>query len=93
MCMAWTKRDDVEIDIPEKPSGNGFCCRCEKYVAAKKRSELRTITHKNVIFEYLHHYAYCPHCGENVYVPELNDLNVEQKIKAYHMATERTQQL
>lgn len=67
----------------------GFCCRCEMYVVGKKCREFRTITHKDVIFSYLHHYAYCPRCGENVYIPELNDLNVENKNKSYQMAKER----
>ena len=92
MCMAWTKRDDVAIDIPEKPSRNGFCCRCQKKVPAKQYSEFRTITRKGVTFEYLHHNAYCPHCGENVYIPELNDLNAENKNRSYQMAKERNQQ-
>ena len=85
MCMAWTKKDDA----PEKHIGNGFCCRCQKKVPAKQRSEFRTITRKGVTFEYLHYYAYCPHCGENIYISELNDLNVENKNKSYQMAKER----
>lgn len=41
---------------------------------------------RGISFSYVEQTAYCSECGEEVYVPEINDLNVIAREDAYRKA-------
>ena len=63
-----------------------FCieCGCEKPYAIKCTRE--TITIRGLTFSYVEMQAYCRCCGEPVYVPEVNDANVQARENGYRKA-------
>lgn len=63
-----------------------FCCTCRDFTDYDTSSSPRTITVRGVTFTYPHQSAYCTKCLSEVYVPELNDENVEAKEAAYRKA-------
>lgn len=66
-----------------------FCLACDKY--QPYRVETRRIDNliKGVSFDYDELYGVCVGCGEEVYVPELNDRNVAELNKCIAKERER----
>lgn len=59
-----------------------FCINCD--CKRPYRIEHRWIKHQGrggVGFMYKQLYASCEHCGEELYVPEVNDINVHERQK------------
>ena len=63
-----------------------FCvgCRDDKaYIIKPQRAENEI---RGIRFSYIELVAYCADCGEEIYLPEVNDANVEAQEEAYREA-------
>ena len=63
-----------------------YCIFCGQKMPFSIGSEIRTITVRGVTFDYQELYAKCKRCGEKVYVPEINDKNVDSRNKEFRKA-------
>lgn len=66
-----------------------YCIECDKEVPYSINVRPSRITVRDVTFDCGEIYALCTECGAEVYVPEINDKNVENREKAYFEAKER----
>ena len=64
----------------------GFCTECNKWRFYILCEENRDLTVRGVSFSYPEISAKCEKCGEKVYVPAINDNNVNARLKAYYNA-------
>ena len=53
-----------------------ICCWKRANVRIDKRTEIIKLRGEDLEFEATTYFGICPECGAEVYVPELNDLNV-----------------
>lgn len=60
-----------------------FCIECGDLRGFRIRAYLKTYIHKDVTFRYIEHAALCEACGKRVYIPEVNDMNVDAIEKEY----------
>lgn len=69
-------------------SGNNitFCINCGEKTEYIVKSQRVDMSVRGIEFSYVEHTAYCSVCGEEVYVPEINDLNVASREEAYRKA-------
>lgn len=63
-----------------------FCISCDEKTEYIIKACKRDITVKGVTFSYVHQTAYCTKCGDELYVPEINDENVQSREDAYRKA-------
>lgn len=65
-----------------------FCisCGCKRSYAITSQKVENTI--RDISFEYVEMIAHCTECGEELYVPEVNDSNVESQENAYREAAQ-----
>lgn len=66
-----------------------ICTSCRKFVKyiVKEAEDYITMCDykgKNHIISYTRKYAYCFHCGKELYVPEIEDYNAKEPIKQWH---------
>ena len=64
-----------------------FCIECGDYKPFTVKTTREEITVRGITFSYLEQTAYCSECGDEVYVPELNDINVQAREDAYRKAS------
>ena len=64
-----------------------YCIACGEDVPYKVITTRETITIRGITFSYLEQSAYCAKCGEALYVPELNDENVQAREDAFRKAS------
>ena len=60
-----------------------FCLNCGCKQPCEEQAAPRTITARGRTFSYIHKRAVCTECGEEVYVPRINDENVLARLDAY----------
>ena len=63
-----------------------FCPHCNHKVVYSASSECVETTIRGTSFSYVELSAHCTECGEEVYVPEINDSNVASRSEAYRVA-------
>lgn len=63
-----------------------FCVECGDFEEYTEKSSRETATIRGISFDYVEKNAYCVHCGQRVYVPEINDENVRAQEDAYRKA-------
>lgn len=63
-----------------------FCIACGAKKTYTVKSRREDITVRGTCFSYVEQTAYCESCGEEVYIPEINDLNVQAREDAYREA-------
>lgn len=63
-----------------------FCINCGLERQYTVKSNRRELTIRGIKFSFVEHIAYCTECNEEVYVPEINDENVQEKEDAYREA-------
>lgn len=63
-----------------------YCINCDKKQPYMQKAKTEDVTIRGVTFSYLEHTAYCTECGNQVYVAELNDMNVQSREDAYRKA-------
>lgn len=61
----------------------GFCIDCDRIVPLIFKKRKVELTEKGISFSYSEDYAICMHCGNEVYVPSLNDRNAKARASAY----------
>lgn len=66
-----------------------FCINCGCKQSYIVKSHIDSLTVRNVEFTYLEKNAYCSICGEEVYVPEVNDYNCEAREIAYNLKSDK----
>ena len=66
-----------------------FCIDCSEYRSYTVRTHPETITVRDVSFTYMEERAFCNSCGKQVYVPEVNDHNVDARIREFMQARNR----
>ena len=60
-----------------------FCFSCCAYRSFDVYSTMEKVTIRGVEFSYSEKRAYCTSCGEQVYVPKINDANVQAREDAF----------
>lgn len=63
-----------------------FCIDCGCHQPFSVRDSREIITVRGLTFSYVESHAYCCNCGAEVYVPEINDANVNSSEEAYREA-------
>lgn len=67
-------------------SNKCFCTKCGQKVSYSIKTEIIELTIRGVTFNYAEMSANCGNCNQSVYVPEINDANVESREEAYRKA-------
>lgn len=60
-----------------------YCTSCDKENIYHLKSQRVNMKIRGIFFNYVEQTAYCNECGEEVYVPEINDSNATAREKAY----------
>lgn len=63
-----------------------FCVECKKETTYSVITSRVEMTVRGTTFSYIELSAICNHCGEEIYVPEINDANVMSSENAYREA-------
>lgn len=69
-----------------------FCINCDRFVETDLHIYKVEVTIRNVKFLVDEHELRCKRCGESVYNPDINDLNVKLRLSAYYDAVEAMKQ-
>lgn len=64
-----------------------YCVNCNEKTEYEVRPQRINMTVRGVDFSYIKQQAYCKKCGEEVYVPDINDINVSSRKEACRKAT------
>lgn len=64
----------------------GFCIECSRKVTYSVKSERVELNVRGTKFSYVELFAICEECGSEIYLPEINDANVEAREEAYRKA-------
>ena len=70
-----------------------FCINCGRFVETDLHIDKVEVTVRNVKFRVNEHEFRCKICGEPVYNPDLNDLNVKLRLSAYYNTIEAMKQV
>lgn len=74
-------------------SGTAYCIHCNQRVRYCMRSQRVNMSIQGIAITYDELVAYCSNCGEELYVPEINDANAAARKGAYetvkHLAPKR----
>ena len=70
-----------------------YCTRCGVKVLYKLESSMEETSVHEVSFKFLETRARCRICGEQVYVPAVNDKNVYERHKAYYAKLDELKEL
>lgn len=68
-----------------------FCENCLKDVEFEIRQEIIKVDMNDISFTYGANIPYCKECGEELSVPEINDLNIIRAYKAQKEALENSE--
>lgn len=60
-----------------------YCINCDKRQPYEIRERYKTLNMRGCLSPYLERYAVCKVCGEELYVPEINDMNVSEVERAF----------
>lgn len=66
-----------------------FCLKCDEFREYRIKRYMQKHTHKGVKFEYESFSAFCTKCWTPVYVPWVEDMNVDAAERAYKLAKEK----
>lgn len=65
-------------------SREAFCLTCGKHQPYRINYKIVEQTVREISFKYVEDTAVCSVCGNEVYVPEVNDRNVDRRERAYY---------
>lgn len=71
-----------------KGISTAFCIKCGCKTPYTLSSHLERLTIRGVRFSYAEHSSHCTQCRNKVYVPEVNDENVQSRKDEYRKAAE-----
>ena len=60
-----------------------YCITCGRYRRVRVKKELTEALVKGIQLVYYERSAFCRRCGNEVYVPEVNDENCEARLQAF----------
>lgn len=63
-----------------------YCINCDEKTAFQVKAQRVKLSVRGIEFGYVEHSAHCSVCGEEVYVPEINDMNVFAREDAFREA-------
>lgn len=66
-----------------------FCLKCDEFREYRTKRYTQKSTHKGVKFEYESFGAFCTKCRTPIYVPWVEDMNVDSAERAYALAKEK----
>lgn len=66
-----------------------FCPKCGYSVEYFIREQVDTMKVRDVEFTYWEAKAYCDNCHTHIYIPWVQDLNVERRRKAFYKSSGR----
>ena len=66
--------------------GTAYCIHCDCRVEYCLKSQRLALDIRGIVITYDELVAYCSKCGAELYVPEINDANVEVRKATYEMA-------
>lgn len=69
-----------------KGISTAVCIECGCKTTYTLKSHLEKLTVRGISFKYVEHSAHCTQCGNEVYVPEVNDENVRSREDEYRKA-------
>lgn len=69
--------------------GKAFCVNCGKRQPYNLGMSVETLDRKDIPYTYIHLTAFCSICKEEIYVPEINDANVQARLSSYNEAKRR----
>ena len=58
---------------------NNYCISCDRKVPIWIRHRNVTIECDSIAIKYNELYAICQYCGEEIYDPKVNDMNIERR--------------
>lgn len=67
---------------------DSYCINCDRKVPIWIRYRTMNMVHGPVRTTYDELYAICQFCGEEIYDPKVNDMNVERRMHALSEATD-----
>lgn len=70
-------------------NGTAYCIECGKKTEYSINVQLVTMDICGVRFKYIEQEAHCAKCWEPIYVPEINDSNVDSRVKAFEEARQK----
>lgn len=73
-----------ENNMPNRETA--FCIECGCNVPYSVSSTRETVTVRGITFSYVETHAHCKQCGELLYVPDINDENVQSQEDGYRKA-------
>lgn len=73
--------------ITVKDISTAFCTECGCKTTYSLSSHLEELTIRGVSFNYVEHSAQCTKCRNKVYVPMINDENVQSREEEYRKAS------
>lgn len=65
----------------------GFCIKCSKEVSYNIKTERVKLNVRGMEFSCIEHSAICNECGNEIYIPEINDANVDAREDGYRKAS------
>lgn len=68
-------------------SNIGFCIECSRKVSYSVKSERVELNVRGTKFSYIEQSAVCTECGNELYLPDINDSNVAAREEAYRKAS------
>ena len=69
-----------------KGNSSAVCIACGCRTAYTLTSHAETVTVRGICFSYVEHSAHCIHCGNEIYVPEVNDENAQSREDSFRKA-------
>lgn len=82
-CLAYEQGDKTQAR-----EETAFCDKCGEYQPYSISAADETITIKGTTFSCVKMQAFCAACGSSIYVPWINDANVNAREEGYHKAKE-----
>lgn len=67
----------------------GFCIKCGESREYRIKSCAKKGTFRGAEFVFVAPSAYCSVCGTEMYIPHINDMNVDAAERAYALAKEK----
>lgn len=75
--------------MEERDIATSFCISCGRRQRYWVKTNPECLVVRGVEFNYAKQIAYCVECGVEVYVPEINDANAQNRENAYRTAKKR----
>ena len=62
-----------------------YCINCDEKVPYGLTARNVIMTAHGITFTYMEYVAYCLQCGDEIYVPDINDINARAREQAWYL--------